>query len=223
MNPDIEYHKLAESMGWWAKGPIKDPAELGAGDQGGGRGGEVRPARAGQRLDAAALMGRTVDAFCSCKWAGGARRRPACSAAAARAAASAEKGKTAFVQYGCWQCHGFQGQGGGHRPASWRRSRCRWRRSRPSCATSNRAMPPYSEAILSNEDLADIHAYLAAIPRRRTTRAFRCSTSRAARSKIDRPGLLPGRCFSAPAARKCSSGFRDRAPAGRSCSRRSRS
>ncbi len=28
--PDIEYHKLAESMGWWAKGPIKDPAELGA-------------------------------------------------------------------------------------------------------------------------------------------------------------------------------------------------
>jgi thiamine pyrophosphate-dependent acetolactate synthase large subunit-like protein len=27
-NPDIEYHKLAESMGWWAKGPIKDPAEL---------------------------------------------------------------------------------------------------------------------------------------------------------------------------------------------------
>jgi thiamine pyrophosphate-dependent acetolactate synthase large subunit-like protein len=29
MNPDIEYHKLAESMGWWGKGPIKDPAELG--------------------------------------------------------------------------------------------------------------------------------------------------------------------------------------------------
>jgi len=29
-NPDIEYHKLAESMGWWAKGPIKDPADLSA-------------------------------------------------------------------------------------------------------------------------------------------------------------------------------------------------
>jgi acetolactate synthase I/II/III large subunit len=27
-NPDIEYHKLAESMGWWAKGPIKTPAQL---------------------------------------------------------------------------------------------------------------------------------------------------------------------------------------------------
>jgi thiamine pyrophosphate-dependent acetolactate synthase large subunit-like protein len=29
MNPDIEYHKLAESMGWWARGPITDPAALG--------------------------------------------------------------------------------------------------------------------------------------------------------------------------------------------------
>ncbi len=28
-NPDIEYHKLAESMGWWARGPIKDPQDLG--------------------------------------------------------------------------------------------------------------------------------------------------------------------------------------------------
>ncbi|HEY4370397.1 MAG TPA: thiamine pyrophosphate-dependent enzyme [Burkholderiales bacterium] len=27
-NPDIEYHQLAQSMGWWAKGPIKDPAQL---------------------------------------------------------------------------------------------------------------------------------------------------------------------------------------------------
>ena len=29
MNPDIEYHKLAESMGWWAKGPITNPDDLG--------------------------------------------------------------------------------------------------------------------------------------------------------------------------------------------------
>src|SRR5262249_21034241 len=31
--------------------------------------------------------------------------------------------------------------------------------------TTNRAMPPYSEAILSNDDLADIHAYLQTIPK----------------------------------------------------------
>jgi thiamine pyrophosphate-dependent acetolactate synthase large subunit-like protein len=28
MNPDIQYHELAKSMGWWAKGPITDPADL---------------------------------------------------------------------------------------------------------------------------------------------------------------------------------------------------
>jgi acetolactate synthase-1/2/3 large subunit len=28
-NPNIEYAKLASSMGWWSKGPIKDPAALG--------------------------------------------------------------------------------------------------------------------------------------------------------------------------------------------------
>ena len=31
---------------------------------------------------------------------------------AATAAGSAEKGKAAYVQHGCWQCHGFAGQGG---------------------------------------------------------------------------------------------------------------
>jgi acetolactate synthase I/II/III large subunit len=29
-NPDIDYAKLASSMGWWTAGPIKDPKELGA-------------------------------------------------------------------------------------------------------------------------------------------------------------------------------------------------
>jgi mono/diheme cytochrome c family protein len=30
---------------------------------------------------------------------------------------------------------------------------------------TNRTMPPYMEAILSNEDLADIYAYLQTIPK----------------------------------------------------------
>jgi ubiquinol-cytochrome c reductase cytochrome c subunit len=79
-------------------------------------------------------------------------------------AASAEKGKTAFVQNGCWQCHGFQGQGGVTGPKL---------APEPIAAeafvaflrASNRAMPPYPEAILSNEDVADIHAYLESIPK----------------------------------------------------------
>jgi mono/diheme cytochrome c family protein len=79
-------------------------------------------------------------------------------------AASAEKGKSAFIQHGCWQCHGFQGQGGVTGPKL---------APDPLAAeaftafvrTSNRAMPPFPEAILPNDDLADIYAYLQAVPK----------------------------------------------------------
>ncbi|TMJ99002.1 MAG: cytochrome c [Alphaproteobacteria bacterium] len=79
-------------------------------------------------------------------------------------AASAEKGKAAFIQHGCWQCHGMQGQGSTAGP-----------KLAPDAMpietftafvrTTNRAMRPYSEAILSNGDLEDIHAYLQTIPK----------------------------------------------------------
>ena len=78
-------------------------------------------------------------------------------------AASAEKGKILFMKFGCWQCHGTQGQGAISGPklapnplpfdalASFVR-------------TSSRQMPPYREKVLSNDDLADIYAYLQSIP-----------------------------------------------------------
>jgi ubiquinol-cytochrome c reductase cytochrome c subunit len=77
-------------------------------------------------------------------------------------AGDAAKGKTAYVKNGCFQCHGFVGQGGaGAKLAP---------KPIPQEAfvnfvrTTNRAMPPYSEQILSNEDLADIYAYVESIP-----------------------------------------------------------
>jgi len=77
-------------------------------------------------------------------------------------AASPEKGKVAYVNYGCWECHGFVGQGGASGPKIAPNPM-------PLDALSaflrhtNGAMPPYQEAVLSNEDLADIHAYLQSI------------------------------------------------------------
>ena len=78
--------------------------------------------------------------------------------------ASAEKGKIAFVQHGCWQCHGFDGQGSvaGAKIAP---------NPMPLEALSvfvrntNGSMPPYQKAVLSDADLADIHAYLQAVPK----------------------------------------------------------
>jgi len=79
-------------------------------------------------------------------------------------AASAEKGKAAFVQHGCWQCHGTQGQGGiaGLKLAP---DPIAFEAFSAFVRASNRFMPPYSEAILSNDDVADIHAYLQSIPK----------------------------------------------------------
>lgn len=82
----------------------------------------------------------------------------------AEAAGSAEKGKVAYVKHGCWQCHGFVGQGGVTGPklapnpmppealAAFVRN-------------TNGAMPPYQKAILPDADLADIHAYLQSLPK----------------------------------------------------------
>ena len=79
-------------------------------------------------------------------------------------AASAEKGRTVYVNHGCWQCHGFVGQGGSAGP-----------KIAPDpmpldafsafLRNSNGPMPPYQKAVLSDADLADIHAYLQSIPK----------------------------------------------------------
>ena len=83
---------------------------------------------------------------------------------ASASAASAEKGKELFVRNGCWQCHGFVGQGGvaGPKiapdpiPAEAFKAFLR---------NSNRAMPPYREAVLPDGDVDDIHAYLSSLPK----------------------------------------------------------
>jgi mono/diheme cytochrome c family protein len=79
------------------------------------------------------------------------------------AAADAAKGKTAFEKNGCWQCHGYAGQGGAA-------GKTLAPKPLPVEAfmvfvrNSNGPMPPYPKQILSDADLADIHAYLSSIP-----------------------------------------------------------
>ena len=82
-------------------------------------------------------------------------------------AASAEHGKTAFIQNGCWQCHGTMGQGsimtsGGKRLAP---NPMPWEAFSGFVRSSNRSMPPFSEKTLSNGDLEDIYAYLLSVPK----------------------------------------------------------
>jgi ubiquinol-cytochrome c reductase cytochrome c subunit len=83
---------------------------------------------------------------------------------AAAAEPSAANGRVLFVKVGCYQCHGYQGQGGAAGP-----------RIAPEpvpfeglaafVRTSSGEMPPYPASLLSDSDLADIYAYLQSIPR----------------------------------------------------------
>jgi mono/diheme cytochrome c family protein len=79
-------------------------------------------------------------------------------------AASVEKGKAGFVQHGCWQCHGYQGQGGVTGP-KLAPDPMPFETLSNFVRTTSRTMPPYREAILSDDDLADIYAYLKSIPK----------------------------------------------------------
>jgi ubiquinol-cytochrome c reductase cytochrome c subunit len=77
---------------------------------------------------------------------------------------ASEKGKQLFVKHGCWQCHGFVGQGGVAGPALVPEvmpleAMVNFVRN------SSRAMPPYKEAILPDADMTEIHAYLVALPK----------------------------------------------------------
>lgn len=79
----------------------------------------------------------------------------------------AQRGKTIFASHGCYQCHGYQGQGSnaGSRLAPG---------PVPFAAFAllvrqpGDRMPPYSTRILADQDLADIYAYLLTIPMARS-------------------------------------------------------
>ena len=85
-----------------------------------------------------------------------------------RPAGNAEKGKRLFNTIGCYQCHGHQAQGtvstaapsAGPRlapsPMPFRRF-AQWVRA-------PRLMPRYSEKAASEQDLADIYAFLLSVP-----------------------------------------------------------
>ena len=81
----------------------------------------------------------------------------------AQTSGNAENGKRLFLRDGCWECHGYAGQGGrdGARIASTAlntQALIRYVR-RPSGA-----MPAYIDKIISDQELTDIWSYLKTLP-----------------------------------------------------------
>ena len=85
---------------------------------------------------------------------------------AALADGDAQKGRVAFTQHGCWQCHDFAGEGS----VATSNGKVIARTQLPLDAfmsfvrTTNGQMPPYRALVLSDADLGDIYAYLQSLP-----------------------------------------------------------
>lgn len=85
-----------------------------------------------------------------------------------KASNSSEKksvsGKTLYIRYGCYECHGLQGQGS---PATGPRLASPLFPLPAFMAYVRKPtgeMPPYTNKVLRDEELSDIHAFLSALP-----------------------------------------------------------
>jgi ubiquinol-cytochrome c reductase cytochrome c subunit len=83
---------------------------------------------------------------------------------AAAPAGDAERGKALFVTNGCYQCHNYEGHGGaaGARLAP---NPLPFRGFVNYVRSPRGDMPPYTAKVMSEQDLADVHAYLRGRPR----------------------------------------------------------
>jgi ubiquinol-cytochrome c reductase cytochrome c subunit len=74
------------------------------------------------------------------------------------------KGKAVFMQNGCYQCHGTVGQGGlaGPRLAQTRLTVAAFTSYVRNPNPGN--MPAYRVKVMTDQELADVYAYLQAVP-----------------------------------------------------------
>lgn len=78
-------------------------------------------------------------------------------------AGNAETGRKLFVSYGCWQCHGYEGQGGAAGPRLSARPLPFAGFARYIRRPTNQ-MPPYTAKVVPDADLQHIHAFLVSRP-----------------------------------------------------------
>ena len=77
--------------------------------------------------------------------------------------AAMQEGRKLYVQNGCYECHGYEGQGGsaGKRLAPHPMA---YPDFAQYCRRPAGEMPPYSAKLLSEADLASIYAFLQSVP-----------------------------------------------------------
>lgn len=87
-----------------------------------------------------------------------------CSAAFAESSGDVRKGQKLFVHTGCYECHGYAGQGALATGPRIARTALPLQAFTMALRSPPSDMPPYESAILSDADAADIFAYLQSLP-----------------------------------------------------------
>jgi ubiquinol-cytochrome c reductase cytochrome c subunit len=89
---------------------------------------------------------------------------PACAQQASAPAGNVENGKTLYLQVGCYQCHGLAGQGAPMTGPRVSRTDFPFESFLVQLRQPSSQMPPYEAAVLSDQDAADLYAYLRQMP-----------------------------------------------------------
>jgi mono/diheme cytochrome c family protein len=76
----------------------------------------------------------------------------------------ATRGKAAFMRVGCYTCHGTEGQGAAATGKKLAPNPLPYPAFSAFVRSTSQEMPPFTEQMLPEQDLADIHAYLRTIP-----------------------------------------------------------
>ena len=77
---------------------------------------------------------------------------------------SAETGKTLFMKFGCFECHGREGQGAVTGPRL-NQNPITFARFNTYIRKPSGEMPPYTTKVVSEQQAADIYAFLQSLPR----------------------------------------------------------
>src|SRR5688500_597980 len=75
----------------------------------------------------------------------------------------AVNGKKIYASYGCYQCHGYEGQGGGGTRLA-PKPRLAFPAFSRYVRQPTQDMPPYTRKVVTDQELADIYAFLLTVP-----------------------------------------------------------
>lgn len=87
-------------------------------------------------------------------------------------AGNATNGRRIYLAVGCYECHGRQGQGGNFNYATpiLAQTKLPLEAFKALVRLGPNDMPAYTQAVLSDQDVADIHAFLSSLSGRRPSK-----------------------------------------------------